>query len=87
MDTHDETPLTEGDILIRGAAEALMSAPAEAKAMAGCQTAKFVQVARPIYKKMGFDFDDNALRDIHEMLRELVVRKMLGGDHKALVIQ
>lgn len=87
MDKHDETPLTERDILIRGAAEALMSEQETAKSMAGCKTARFVQTARPIYKSIGFDFTDTDLRDIHEMLRELVVRKLLGGNSKALILQ
>lgn len=71
--------LTERDILIRGASETLMSDPQVGAEMAGCNSAKFVQVARPIYKRNGFDFSDDDLRDIQEMLRELVVRRTMGG--------
>lgn len=87
--TRLDTPkdqLTERDILIRGAAEALMSEPQTGREMAGCNTAKFVQTCRPIYRSQGFDFSDEDIRDIHEMLRELVVRTTMGGDHRHLVV-
>lgn len=79
--------LTERDILIRGAAEALMSNPDVGKEMAGCTTANFVQVARPIYRKNDFTFSDDDLRDIHEMLRELVVRRVMVANHKPHILQ
>lgn len=85
-DKHDETPLTDRDILIRGAAEALLADPQVGREIAGCNTAKFVSTVRPIYVWNGFNFNDNDLRDIHEMLRELVVRKQLGGNHRHLVV-
>lgn len=79
-----EVNLTARDIIIRGAAETLMGQQDTAAAMAGVQTAKFVQSARREYLDAGFDFTDDELRLIHECLRELVVRKMLGGNYKAL---
>lgn len=67
--------LNERDVLIRGAAEALMADPEVGKAIAGVRTANFVQTARQAYKAQGFNFTDDDLRDIHEMLRELFVRR------------
>lgn len=78
-DKHDQKPITDKDILIRGAAEALMSDPQVGKEIAGCTSANFVQVARRTFKQNGIDFTDSELRDVHEMLRELVVRKTMGG--------
>lgn len=87
LDTaNPEVNLTTRDVILRGAAETLMQNDT-AKAIAGCQTAKFVQAARASYLADGFDFSDEDLRTIHECLRELVVRKMLGGNYKALRLQ
>jgi hypothetical protein len=75
--------LTEHDILRRAAAEVLMRDPDVGAEMAGCETAKFVQVARKEFRKyqdqIGYKFTDDDLRDIHEMMRELVVRRAMGG--------
>ncbi len=82
LDTPKEM-LTERDILIRSAAEVLMANPQTGAEMAGCQTALFVQQARPAFRayehQIGMRFTDDDLRDIHEMMRELVVRKAMGG--------
>jgi hypothetical protein len=81
--------LTERDILLRGAAEAFFAQTDKhvAAQIAGCRTDKFVQTTRKSYRDAGFDFTDEDLRMIHECLRELVVRKVLGGNYKALKIE
>lgn len=75
----DAPPLTELDILKRSAAEILMRDWQTGAEMAGCQTDKFVQSARKAFKGANAGFSDDDIRDIHEMMRELVVRKAMGG--------
>ncbi len=75
----DGPALTEKDILKRAAAEILMRDPDVGAEMAGCQTEKFLPIARKAFKQVAAGFTDDDIRDIHEMMRELVVRRAMGG--------
>jgi hypothetical protein len=60
------------------AAEVFLTDPQFAVNLAGVTTAKFVQVARQVYRAEGFNFSDKDLRVIHNRVRSLVIQRRLG---------
>lgn len=60
------------------AAEVFLLDPGFAVNLAGVTTAKFVQVARQVYRNEGFSLSDADLRWIHNRVRSLVIQRRLG---------
>lgn len=81
---HKESELTVKQILIRAAAEAYFACadPPVVMKIASENTATWVQNVRSQYVDYGFSDDD--LRQVHDTIRHLVVRKLLHGDYDKL---
>lgn len=81
LPAQDET--TSRTKLRTAAAEVFLLDPGFAVNLAGVSTAKFVQVARQIYRTQGFSFTDKDLRIIHNRVRSLVITRRIGADPPA----
>lgn len=66
------------EALRQAAALTFLQDEALAVNIAGVTTDKFVQGARKVYKRAGFSFTDADIREIHNLLRNEVIRRGLG---------